>query len=40
MKIMNYKVPKKSSIKLPENIDLNTNGNPLDHQDEWKNNYN
>ena len=23
-------------IKLPENIDLNTNGNPLDHQTEWK----
>ena len=23
-------------IKLPENIDLNTKGNPLDHQTEWK----
>ena len=23
-------------LKLPENIDLNTKGNPLDHQDEWK----
>ena len=23
-------------IKLPENINLNTNGNPLDHQLEWK----
>ena len=23
-------------IKLPDNIDLNVNGNPLDHQDEWK----
>ncbi|MDC1011005.1 leucine--tRNA ligase [Candidatus Pelagibacter sp.] len=23
-------------IRLPENIDLNTNGNPLDHQTEWK----
>ena len=23
-------------IKLPENIDLNTKGNPLDHQSEWK----
>ena len=23
-------------IKLPENINLNTKGNPLDHQDEWK----
>jgi leucyl-tRNA synthetase len=23
-------------IKLPENIDLNTTGNPLDHQEEWK----
>ncbi len=23
-------------IELPENIDLSVNGNPLDHQDEWK----
>ena len=23
-------------IKLPENIDLNTKGNPLDHQEDWK----
>ena len=23
-------------IKLPENIDLNTKGNPLDHQHDWK----
>jgi len=23
-------------IKLPENIDLNVKGNPLDHQEEWK----
>ena len=23
-------------IKLPENIDLNVNGNPLDHQNAWK----
>ena len=23
-------------IKLPENINLNTKGNPLDHQDDWK----
>ena len=23
-------------IKLPDNIDLNVNGNPLDHQNEWK----
>ena len=23
-------------VKLPENIDLNTKGNPLDHQNEWK----
>ncbi len=31
------KVPlNKLPIKLPENIDLNTTGNPLDHQDEWK----
>ena len=31
------KVPEKSlPIKLPENINLNTKGNPLDHQTEWK----
>ena len=31
------KVPEKNlPIKLPENIDLNTKGNPLDHQAEWK----
>ena len=31
------KVPEKNlPIKLPENIDLNTKGNPLDHQPEWK----
>ena len=24
-------------VKLPENINLNTKGNPLDHQKEWKN---
>ena len=31
------KVPKdKLPIKLPEKIDLNVNGNPLDHQKEWK----
>ena len=24
-------------IKLPENIDLKTSGNPLEHQNEWKN---
>ena len=23
-------------IELPENINLNVNGNPLDHQSEWK----
>ena len=23
-------------VKLPENIDINTNGNPLDFQDDWK----
>ena len=23
-------------IKLPENIDLNTKGNPLNHQNEWR----
>ena len=23
-------------IQLPENINLNVNGNPLDHQNEWK----
>ena len=31
------KVPEKElPVKLPEDIDLNTNGNPLDSQDEWK----
>jgi len=31
------KIPKESlPIKLPENINLDTTGNPLDHQDEWK----
>ena len=31
------KVPlEKLPIKLPENIELNVNGNPLDHQKEWK----
>jgi leucyl-tRNA synthetase len=31
------KVPlDKLPIKLPENIDLNVHGNPLDHQQEWK----
>ena len=31
------KVPKKNlPIKLPENINLKTKGNPLDHQTEWK----
>ncbi len=31
------KVPKeKLPITLPENIDLNTQGNPLDHQNNWK----
>ena len=31
------KVPEKNlPIKLPENIDLNTKGNPLEHQEEWK----
>ena len=31
------KVPLKNlPIKLPENINLNTKGNPLDHQDDWK----
>ena len=31
------KVPlEKLPIKLPENINLNTNGNPLDHQSKWK----
>ena len=24
-------------VKLPENINLNTNGNPLEHQNEWRN---
>jgi len=31
------KVPlEKLPIKLPEKINLNTNGNPLDHQENWK----
>jgi len=31
------KVPlEKLPIKLPENVNLNTTGNPLDHQNEWK----
>ena len=31
------KVPKENlPIKLPENINLNTKGNPLDHQEKWK----
>ena len=31
------KVPiEKLPIKLPEKINLNTNGNPLDHQQDWK----
>ena len=31
VKIPLYDLP----VKLPENINLNTNGNPLDHQKEW-----
>ncbi len=32
-----YKVPKNMlPIKLPEKINLNTKGNPLDHQKEWQ----
>ena len=32
------KIPLKDlPVKLPENIELNTNGNPLDHSDDWKN---
>ncbi len=31
------KIPKEFlPVKLPENINLNTKGNPLDHQKEWK----
>ncbi len=31
------KIPEKDlPVRLPENINLNTNGNPLDSQDEWK----
>ena len=30
------KIPLKDlPVKLPENINLNTNGNPLDHQEDW-----
>ena len=32
VKVPNEKLP----ITLPENIDLNTQGNPLDHQNNWK----
>ncbi len=32
------KIPEKDlPVELPENIDLNTKGNPLDHQIKWKN---
>ena len=32
------KIPlEKLPVELPENINLNTNGNPLDHVDSWKN---
>ena len=31
------KIPVKDlPVKLPENVDINTNGNPLDYQNEWK----
>jgi leucyl-tRNA synthetase len=31
-------IPEKDlPVKLPENIDLKTKGNPLDHQEKWKN---
>ncbi len=32
IKVPNDQLP----VKLPENINLNVNGNPLDHQSEWK----
>ena len=32
-----YKIPDEMlPVKLPENIDLNVRGNPLDHQSKWK----
>jgi len=32
------KIPEENlPVKLPENINLKTNGNPLEHQNEWKN---
>ena len=32
------KIPEKDlPVELPENIELNTNGNPLDSQEEWRN---
>ena len=31
------KIPEKElPVKLPENININTNGNPLDKQENWK----
>ena len=33
-----FKIPEKNlPVKLPENININTNGNPLDADDNWKN---
>ena len=33
-----YKIPKKDlPVKLPEQIDINTKGNPLDSASSWKN---
>ena len=32
-----FKIPQKElPVKLPENIDINSNGNPLDSKDDWK----
>ena len=32
------KIPEKQlPVKLPDGVDLNVQGNPLDHQDKWKN---
>ena len=37
MSMVIYKIPKEElPVLLPENINLNTKGNPLDSQKDWK----